>query len=619
MFALKVRQSNIELSPGQSLPLTISCPIFDPDRIGRVFTLPFKVPLTPHNQKALKFANRFDAQAQWDVSTAALMVGGGQYDSGELVALGMNQQALEVMFRNLPLTLLEDLARINVHEILETIAMPSSAPAAKVTLNIPVPPADYNISIETNLYGLTFAASTGMSQLDVANYFKNAINADYPGMASVTIGTTLILDSALLDLYNPEWASLVGFTILSYWTVGKTSQRNFVNHVKNLSIAPATTHVFPIVKWYTFYGGKNSVYGDTVNQLLGVTQFENEPHADETQFQYTFIPFLRLSYILERIRNAADIGYLAGYVDDADFSAIILPNNFSCDKSYNNWEETDEFLNINGFVSSIDLNLHAPKMTALEFLKRLVLGLNLIIEFKEGGLYFRKALDLVQDAPINWDGKVDAKTINYKIKAPKGIKLDYPENNKESYSVGGQLVPYIIGEGKTPISTGFNTFPSKIGLIIANGFGRYPHTEQMGNSPIFGGVNNDMQLHLLFDRGYGTTSAPYNESYVYATYDEIGDDDATVIGALSLELDGEYGLVPVNFADTILLPDASELDLTAILPVSELYRLKRWENARVRFYHPNGTITGILKSVDFAIPMDGGELVPAKATLALIR
>jgi len=61
-------------------------------------------------------------------------------------------------------------------------------------------------------------------------------------------------------------------------------------------------------------------------------------------------------------------------------------------------------------------------------------------------------------------------------------------------------------------------------------------------------------------------------------------------------------------AATLGYGDLSEMEITAIVPESEIYRLKKWDNARVHFYHPNGPVTMAIRSVEFEMSagMDSG-------------
>lgn len=606
MIALKLSDTTtLDLAPDARIRVVLSCPLFDRDRILRTFSYPFGLPLTPHNARSLAYVNRFDTREAWDTEGCSLWLGGAEYERGEIVSLGSGERDIEAVFRNIPTTLADTLAKLNINELLETITIPATGPDAEVVLTITTPPFAYDITIGGINYTLGIGGSSGMSTSDVGVYFRDLINADYPGMASSNT-TQLILDAADVTENGVDWSVMTGFSIASYVTPGESAQQSFLNYVESVVATPEDTHAWPVVEWSGLYQGKNSLYEGTVNPVFDGGGLENVENAEESKFQYTYIPMVRVPYILTRIQAAAGIAYLSGYVNDADFAAAIVLNNKTCDKSYRDFYEDEAYKYLNGFQQEIDLNRHVPKMTALDFLKKLAEGLNLIIEYKEGGLWLTKSLDLVDGVPEDWTEYVHATRYNRPITKPEGVTLKYPDNAKEGFSMAGQLEDYVLDGGKTQRELPFVTMYMSNGFLLDHGTYRCPNTDQPGQSPIFGGNASDMPLALAFYRGMGETSV--TETYPYATHDELDYDGATVIGSLSLELDGAYGLVAQNYGDTLGYADKSELDIAAVLPVGELYRLRKWENARVRFYHPNGVVSLVLRSVEFegSVRMDTG-------------
>lgn len=605
MFALKLNNSVLDLAADARITVVLSCPLFDADRILRSFSYPFGLPLSPHNRGALRHVDRFDTQEPFDTQGCQLWIGGGQYETGELVSLGSSADDIEAVFRNVPTTVADTLSKLNIHELLETISIPATGPDAEVVLTITAPPFAYDLRIGGIDYTLGLGGSSGMSTSDVGVYFRDLINADYPGMATSNT-TELILDSALVNVNNVDWSIMTGFTFASYVTPGESAQQSFLNYVEDVVATPVDSHAWPVVEWSGLYQGKNALYEGTVNPVFDGEGLENVENEDETKFLYTYIPMVRVSYILEKIRAAAGIGYLAGYVDDADFASLLVLNNLTCDKSYFDYyeDETDKYLN--GYTQEINLNKHVPKMTALDFLKRLADGLNLILEYKDGGLWLTKALDLVSETPADWNEYVDISRYNRTLKKPEGVTLKHPDNDKEGFSVTGQLDDYVLDDGKIQRVLPFGTMYMSNGFLLDHGTYRCPNTNQPGQSPVFGGNASDLPLGLVFYRGMKETSEA--ETYAYATHDELDTDETTVIGGLSLAFEGDYGLVAQNYGATLGYIDRDSLDISAILPEAALYELRRWRNARVRFYHPNGVVVLVLKSVEFEVASreDGG-------------
>lgn len=604
MFALKIDNTALDVSPDAEVGLVLSCPLFDRERIVRTFSLPFTLPLTPRNQRALAHVNRFDSSEAWGEHPCSLWSGAGTFDTGELLCTGSGPDALEVAFRNLPVTVAEDLKRIFINEILDTLSIPDTGPAAEIQLDITTPPFAYDITIGGINYTLGIGGSSGMTTSDVGVYFRDLINADYPGMATSNT-TQLILDSALVNAATVDWSVMTGFTIASYVTTGQSAQQSFLNYAEGVAATPADELLFPMMAWEGLYEGKNAIFQSVVNPIFDGEGLENTEDEDETRFEWTYIPCVRVPYILDKIIEAAGIGYRAGwFTDNADALAMFTVNNLTCDQAYRDWYADELFKYLNGYVQEINLNKHVPKMTALDFLMKLCGGLNLILEYKEGGLHFTKALDLVAAPPVSWDGYA---TNAYKIalRKPVGATLRYPDNDREGFTYSTQLDKYVLGEGSAQMEMPFLTMQVNNGFILGHGTFRAPHTKQLGKSPIFSGNVSDLPLTLLFDRGAGATSEA--ESYPFATLDELGDDEATTTGGLSLVLDGTYGLVAQMYGSMLGYGDLADLDVTAVVPEGELYRLRRWENARVRFYHPNGMVTMVLRAVEFSLAVRAAD------------
>lgn len=594
----------------QSLTVEMSCPLFDRDRIVRTFSRPFSLPLTPLNRRVLRHVDRFDATEAWGEQESQLWLGGGQYDVGELVSLGGNDDAIEVMFRNLPLTLADDLKQIYINEILEPLTVPDTGATPLVKLDITEPPSQYQLNIGVHVYVLGIGGSSGMTKQDVAEYFRDDINADFPGMASA-VSNQLWLDSEMLNTDNPDWDEMLGFSFASYITPGESAMESFTNYVADVVTTPVDEVCFPLLQWANFYDGKNAAYTNKINPVFDGVGLLNEYSDDEKSWEYSYMPAVKVSYILERIREVAGISYLAGWLlDDADAQKAVVISDRSCDFVFTDFTEANRFQYLNGFESEIVLNKHVPKMTALDFLKRIADGLNLIIDYKAGGLYFTKALDLVTQPAENWSEFASAKDYSLALTKPQGAVLEYVDE-AEMNDDATQLEAYTLGGGGVRFTMAFNSLFMWVQSLFGHGSFRVPSTKRVGQCPAYGQDIAKMGLHLLFYRGLGDTST--TEEYPYATHDELDADGSTVVGGLSLSLDGAYGLVEQMYGPILGYGDLSEMDITAIVPESELYRLKRWQNARVWFYHPKGSVTLVIRSVEFEVRgRDDGGWVRAR-------
>lgn len=597
MLALKIDNTALDMPSDQRLRVVLSCPLFDRDRIVRTFSQPFTLPLTPRNRRVLRHVDRFDASEAWGEREAQLWLGGGQYERGELVSLGSDDEGVEVVFRNLPLTLLEDLKRIYINEILEDIEIPYVADPAIISLESTPSEPLYVIVVGGNTY-----TSIETGPLEIANDMVDQINADFPGMAAVSSsGARVELQSDMVSEVGADWSLLVAFTFYSYLNFGEATQTNFVSHVEGVVATPVDTHCFPLMRWNKFYDEKNAATTNFVNPVFDGAGLLNVHETAHTDWLYSYMPAVRIVYIIERIRNAAGIGYVSGWLgDNADAQQIVLVSNRSCDQVYRDYLQTDEYKYINGFEQEIVLNKHVPKMSALDFLRALADGLNLVIDYKDGGLSFTPALDFVSAPAVNWSNYVNPRRYNRAITKPLGVMLEYPLDENEAYDPAtAQLEGYTLGDGGDRREMPFRSFYMGTAMLASHGTFRCPHTSRVGKCPAYGQDMATLPLTLLFYRGMGDSSLP--EEYPYATHDELDADGSTVTGGLSLALDGDYGLVELMFGKTLGYGDLSEMDVVAIVPESEIYRLKKWENARVHFYHPNGPVTLAIRSVEFDV------------------
>lgn len=600
MFSIKLNNGKVlELAPDARISLVLSNPAFDRDRIMRTFSFPFQVPLTPRNQAALRHAERFDTSNVWKEEQAEMWVGGAMHDRGELVTTGGNGEQIEAVFRNIPVTVMETLRKIYLNEIVDTITIPETGGGRNAFLQVQPPPLLYELNYGGNAYILGPTESTGMTQLEIAEYFRDAINADFAGVADVSIDS-LVLDTDAINEHTPDWPAMTGFVITIYNSPGVVLQRSFLNYVEGTAATPVDEVCFPVVRWENFYDNKNSLFLRIMNPVWDGVAWENEYGTDEKAWESSFVPAMKLPYLLECIRNAAGLAFMSGWLaDDADAAGLVWVSERSCDKVYKDWTEDAVFRWINGYEQTLDLKKHVPKMTGWDFLIRLANGLNLVIDYSEGGLYFRKAVDMVKDAPADWSDYMDAKRYNRTIKRPVGVRLYYSETEGEAFDDGGALDAYETLEGgdliEMPFRTMYTTIFSYLGKNVPGSL-RAPHTSRVGKCPAYGQDAASMPMHLVFVRGVKETSS--TKEYLYATHDALDVNGSTVIGTLSLAPTGALGLVAVMWGDMIGYSDGYDFEGSAVLPENEVNRLRKWENTRVRFFHPNGSVRLVLRSVE---------------------
>lgn len=599
MFALKINNSVLDLDTDARIRVVLSCPLFDRDKILRTFSYPFGLPLTDHNKRVLRHVDRFDTQEPWETRGCQLWLGGGVYETGELVSLGSGAAEIETVFRNIPTSLMDDLKKVYINEILESIAIPENTTPALITLVVNTGVTDHYVTV-----GGSEVYAGGTVALTVATELRDDLNAIFPGIAGLD-GSNLTIDSAILNsVGGADWSALEGMTFGGYVTTGQVAMLSYTDHVEDVVATPVATHCFPLLRWEGFYDGKNAGYLGLINPVFDGVALPTTDTTDAKSWIYSYMPCVRIPYIIERIRNAVSIGYTAGYfLDNADAAAMILVSDRTSDKVYTDYVQADAFQYRNGLEQEIVLNKHVPKMTALDFLQKLAKGLNLTIDYRDGGLHFTKALDLVTETPADWSAWVNPLRLNRTLTKPQGVLLSYPTDEAEAYDPDpAQLQAYELDDAGVRVEMPIRALYMGTGTLSGHGTFRCPYTNRPGKCPAYGQDLATMAMYVLFYRGVGASSVP--EDYEYATHDQFGADGTTVIGGLSMELDGALGLVAQNYGATLGYGDLHEMDIAVVVPESALYALRRWRNARVRFYHPNGTVTLVVRSVEFEV--EGG-------------
>jgi hypothetical protein len=615
MLSLRLDKQPLEFSPGFGLNLVSTCPIFDRDRIGRVFSLPFSLPKSPKNLQVLGHLGRFDSKSAIPPD-ARLHVGASQYDSGELVITGSDETSIKAAFRNKPLTIAKRLGEIYINEILETLTIPDTGPPRVILLDVHVPPFAYDIHLDTIDYVLGIGGSSAMTHAEVCQYFRDQINADFPGLVTA-YPTQIALDSDMINDLIPDWSGMTGFTINSYVTIGQSWHQSFLNYVEDVVDTPVASHCWPTVYWESFYEAANPQWANTVNPIFDGNGLENVEDENEQSFQWAYMPFVRVPYIIDKIKEAVGIDYVIGYIDDGDVQQMIVTNNRTVDQSFKDFYEDETWKYLNAGQTSINLNNHVPKITALDFLNRLATGLGFTIDYDENGMVWVPILDRIAPAPANWDKAISVTDYDMAIPEIEGVHLVYPKDEQENMpDVEDQLAAYDVAPAEHRVEMPFLTMITGTCTLAGHGDRRSPLTKRKGQSPLFGGGTSNMPLGFLLYRGLKDTST--GQSFPYAANDELDVDEIAVIGGLSLQLGGDYGLVNQVFGETILYGDKRTINISAVVSEGELHRLRKWDNARVRFYHRNGTVTAVLREFSFDAEVAGTGMMKVRCKAIVV-
>lgn len=614
MFHLKIDGKSLELGQDSTITLVQSCPIFDQDGLDRAFSFPFRLPHTPENLAILGHRNRFDHRDRAGLlENASLFVGGSFFRKGELAIIGSTDFWTEVVFRVAPIGVLETLKGFRINEILPTISVGFQGNGGHLTYEMLFFPTTYSIGFGPNGALATYTPAPGESLSFATMNFLSAINAAVPGITLggsngfVTLSPNVVNQFPVLNVGN--------LALSSFESEAENDHAAMKNHVQSVAAAPIETHCFPLINWIDFYAEKNPPVGvsidtwkEMMNPVINGQLLENEP-TDGPIFRYSALPCVRLPFIFEKIIEKLGLGEMAGsWWDEADVQQLIVVSNYDLaalrqDRFMVGNDSSDTFEWRQSYRQDIDLNDHVPEMTAAEFVEAMIEGFKLWMDVRGGRLLLSPKKAMIEQAPVDWTEYVEP-DVSRKLVERKGFSLRLARNKDERYqSSPDQLANYESSPAKRVEELKFSTLQMRVGTVgNLSAVHRVPYTRQKGVSDAYSFEKKAYALQLLFDRGARTI--PGAQSYIYASSDDIGINDAAQLGAMSLQWAGVNGLYNRWHRGIQELNDAPEVTFDAVLPIETFRNLSGWANARVRVAHPDGTMTIVLKTIQAQLRAD---------------
>jgi hypothetical protein len=609
MLRLRLGSEYLDLSPSVAVTLTVHNPLFDQDGAEALYSFPFSLPATPRNRSLLSYANRLDNSSNITTYTdAVLEIEGVPFDNGvlELDEQKFTRDEIGVVYRNLVPALLDDLERIRIHEILETVQASFPQPKAVWKFDLLFSaPNTFAITIDGNV--ITYAAAAGETPAQIVTGLSNAIDAIFPGMSYNPSGNTqLQLESDKVNQHPILIFSLVGLGLVSVVTTGQARQTGFQNRVAEINATPVASHCFPMLHWLNFYKGNNRrTYTSYINAAVGGNLINNQPSADPS-WATTFIPMVKLPYVFDRITDFTSLVTIwDGYFDDADVQELILFNNRAVDQLIEDIYEisvdnTTKF--INGYQSTINLNKHVPEMTAKELLERFIAVFGLWYKITGTTVTFVKKADQLTGTPIDWTDKSEPDYTATRNKR-EGYTLEY-DDSEDEFESNTQLVKLVVGEGKEIITLPFHTVHySSQPAYVVNAQLKLPIINQAGSSTEGGLGNNPFSFRLFFDRGMQPASN--SQTYSFASHDYTNYAGSPV-GALSLDINDPGGIYEQNHKVILELTNNGQpVTITMRLSVADILTARKWDNARRVVKLPDGQVNAVIKSMQFKASSQG--------------
>jgi hypothetical protein len=603
MIALTYKGKLVELRPGVKLNITGSNPAFDPAAAGRVFSFPFSVPVTPANSAVFKHLQRLDAKQQVssdEDAPAALVVDGSPFETGFLSVGSVTQDNMEMNFGNLAWKVLDDLGDIKIRDFMPVVDI-NQVQIPRWFFTVTTGLYDtYFIHINGTL--ISFTLPGGGTLDDAGTGLAAAINAVYPGTATYVSATdTLDIKALDNDPFVVDYADAQGITMTTSQTLAEATQKSLKTHIEDITATPIASHSFPVVRHKGLYNGLNTDFYNYVNYQHDGDFGLNTPQIGMT-WTYTYMPYVRLKYVFDQIAAAAGLVWAGEIYETADFAQLSIWANYAMDKVRLEFY-TDALKYLNGFKKSYDLKYYVPDMSARDFILAVCDTLNLYFDPVGDTIYLRRRVDQLTKTPLRLDGQVSALYKLTKV-VNKGVTLRFKEDVADVEKETDQLDDYVIGEGVNIIEVPIRPLHDRQqsdDLVGSTGW-RMCSVECKGSSDELGLGITAAPFRIFFDRGVQEDLV----GLVYPMSSHLDTDTTgTVIGALSLEWDGDQGLYQTLWKHWAELKVAQTVEVSVVLPVGVLGRMLRWEEPVLRWYHPLGEVTGVIKSVQFSDSVDG--------------
>ncbi len=614
MLALRVDDNFLDLG-GASASLTFENPIFDEERTARTFSFPFSIPATTRNKLLQLNRHRIDSRLNSTRQAGALYLDGQLIDVGEVTTKTRRNNGTSIYFQNNQIRFWESISNVKINEILETIDIPTVGGQAEWRFKVQIAPSTpYEIGIREQRF--SYVSSGSDTAGDVADQLAFLINATFPGLAdSVNATGDLIIvapenDPVLLD-FDQITDNL---TLTNEKSRGQKRQDDFLSWADSITNDGDERLCLPMLENLQLYpNGRNYQSFNIVNPYANNEHQANVLERGE-QWRYTYTPFVKVSYILQKILDRTKYTEIRGpLLAIPEFGELCLYSNYALDELFfDHYEEGPRYLNHH--KQSIDLNEHVPDMSAREFLIALMDFFNLHIRIYGDYLYLLPRSEPIRQRPIDWSQK-GTKIYNIEEQARKGFRLRFPKDPTDRYTP--QLPHYISGAGERYLTMTIGSFPMNTDKLwaVANARIKVPVVKQLVRTDVMDTSAEAPTPRLLFYKGLQSNSS--GDNYPYATTDTT-DYLGNSLGTLALVWEGPEGLYEKHHKGSVDLLDKDTTSISCLLTPGDLARLTRWKNSRRRIYHSEGTIDGVVKSVKLKASSKESSRNVSRATVEIV-
>lgn len=636
MIALEVNGQFIDMPQGLSLSLSVTSPLFDLERIGRAYSFPFRIPVTPVNNKVFEHVHRMNSSNAQRRYPAKLYIGNMPtsmilFQTGYVVVQDRNESEIEISFQNTQIAWIDELKRTRLKDLTIPVTVPGAAYKPFVGLSVtnvedPVGTETMYIEVNGNLYEALYP---------VPDAIIDGINADFPGLAYHYTDTgpkiTIMLDpnavETLLINLNPTITEPGVITVFFYPDTVETDREDdvktaYLEYLDGVLDNP-DTHAYPVLEAQDLYDGKNAQYigyanfYDVDGQTYVLNDFDAEPLLGQTYKQKgwknTLVPMPFLTAVLDAIFQYVGAQSVSGdFVEDQDLQKLLVFNTRTSDKLehvsqffVNSQYYSDVNTPYNAFQHQINLAQHLPDLTLYDFLMKLA-GTFALTFGVEGIIGYVKTVESqLGQVAVDWTEKFSAA---YTISPPEhdGYELDFDRQNEDEL-IAGQLervapaaqsikplkiVSPFFSLYSHPVNAGVEPFTWRWQVPYYNGVGASTPYEIAGKSPFM----------LLFYHGRQPNSNGFLYPLASAHNTNFEGDE---VNAYSMNWDGPSGRFEKFWKRYVAYMSGETVTREAVLTLPDLLAWQKNPGRPVYLRHPKGNIKGIIREISVRVTDKG--------------
>lgn len=600
-----------------SVSLTVNNAFFDVESIQRAFTYDFVLPRTPRTDKQLQFLYRTDADRDTGDFETEMVISGMPYERGVLSIQDV-EVGYRIQFKNKNRAILDSL---------------DDDLSSFFTSIVSLLPVGYDARWKYRIGLYNFQSNTGNTVTVLLNgqYFSKTVEGSISDPANW--GATLPIIGARIQTIFPELTVtsdvseiiIYSGTSLSLTAVQHTQVTVLISHtpqaqiefvtqqIQTLSEDPDCPVVFPTFTAPNFYTDDKPPHYSMriVNECDGITGvfFTNEATLEKQAFKQTFVPMLRLTYVLQTIATKLGLTIGGDWYNLPETNRLILFNAVSLDDIIELTGTTPPQY-INAHKTSFLPSDHLPDVTAKELLQKICtdFGLSMRIEGSRLTLTNKALKANIQ----HWTSKLVADKLKLEPGLNQGVKLHYNfGETSKSQTIPSNFAPFTpdprgVSQLSSPLGSGVKAVQLNFNTIL-----KYYDRDHAGlplQTCWYWGKEGERPQTLLLYFGRDTTIG----SYPYASSQNT-DYQNNILNPYSLALDGDDGRYATHLKGIVEYQNARTAQAIFRLTLDDLQAFQRGDYDRIIAFTPRGELKAVIK--DMNVKIKNNAIEPALVNL----